>query len=122
MLNLPARQEMAWDSGILNYYHVEHRARLPVAMKPGDSLASSISLRQGEKVTYPYHPGTVRGPSTADPPIARMTTWTRARIGFTRAMPINPGLNNSRISTAGFALRHSMVGNRSTTRATTSTP
>ncbi|MGA2659873.1 MAG: hypothetical protein ABSH34_20410 [Verrucomicrobiota bacterium] len=61
MLNAPARQEVAWDSGVLNYYHPEHRARLPIAMKPGDSLASSISLRQGEKVTYPYHPGTVRG-------------------------------------------------------------
>ena len=61
MLNSPARQEVAWDSGIMNYYHPEHRARLPIAMQPGDSLASSISLRQGEKVSYPYHPGTVRG-------------------------------------------------------------
>jgi hypothetical protein len=51
MLNLPARQEVAWDSGVMNYYRPEYRARLPVAMKPGDSLASSISLRQGEKVT-----------------------------------------------------------------------
>src|SRR5579872_3414283 len=61
MLNMPARQEVAWDSGILNYYHPEHRARLPLALNPGDSLASSISLRQGEKVSYPYHPGTIRG-------------------------------------------------------------
>jgi hypothetical protein len=61
MLNPPGRQEVAWDSGVLNYYHPEHRARLPIAMQPGDSLASSISLRQDEKVTYPYHPGTVRG-------------------------------------------------------------
>ncbi len=61
MLNAPARQEVAWDSGILNYYHPEHRARLPIVMKPGDSLASCISLSQGEKVTYTYHPGTVRG-------------------------------------------------------------
>jgi hypothetical protein len=67
MLNVPARQEVAWDSGILNYYHPEHRARLPMAMKPGDSLASSISLRQGEKVTYPYHPGTVRGEGDNSP-------------------------------------------------------
>lgn len=67
MLNLPARQEVAWDSGILNYYHPEHRARLPIALKPGDSLASSISLHQGEKVTYPYHPGTVRGEGDNSP-------------------------------------------------------
>jgi hypothetical protein len=67
MLNMPARQEVAWDSGVLNYYHPEHRARLPIAMNPGDSLASSISLRQGEKVTYPYHPGTVRGEGDNSP-------------------------------------------------------
>lgn len=60
-LNAPARQEVAWDSGIRNYYHPELRTRLPIAMNPGDSLVCSISLRQGEKVTYPYHPGTVRG-------------------------------------------------------------
>ena len=61
MLNSPGRQEVAWDSGVLNYYQPALRARLPISMKPGDSLASSISLRQGEKVAYPYHPGTVRG-------------------------------------------------------------
>ena len=31
----------AWDSGVLNYYHPEHRARLPISLKSGDSLASS---------------------------------------------------------------------------------
>ena len=67
MLDVPAKQEVAWDSGILNYYHPEHRARLPIAMQPGDSLASSISLRAGEKVTYPYHPGTVRGEGDNSP-------------------------------------------------------
>ena len=61
VLNAPARMQAAWDSGIMNYYAPEARARLPIAMKPGDSLASSISLKQGEKVTYPYHAGTVRG-------------------------------------------------------------
>jgi hypothetical protein len=64
---VPARQEVAWDSGVLNYYHPEHRARLPIAMQPGDSLASSISLRRGEKVTYAYHPGTVRGEGDNSP-------------------------------------------------------
>jgi hypothetical protein len=61
MLNAPARQEVAWDSDVRNFYHPEHRARLPVAMKLGDSLASSISLRRDERVAYPYHGGTVRG-------------------------------------------------------------
>src|SRR5271157_2727801 len=67
MLNAPARREVAWDSGVLNYYHHEHRARLPIALKPGDSLASSISLRRGEKVTYPYHAGTIRGEGDNSP-------------------------------------------------------
>ena len=67
MLNAPARQQAAWDSGIANYYHPEFRATLPVAMKPGDSLASSISLKKGEKVTYPYHPGSVRGEGDNSP-------------------------------------------------------
>ena len=67
MLNAPARREVAWDSGVMNYYHPEHRARLPIAMTPGDSLASSISLRRGEKVTYPYHAGTVRGEGDNSP-------------------------------------------------------
>jgi len=67
MLNLPARQAVAWDSGVRNYYRPEYRAKLPIAMKSGDSLASSISLRQGEKVTYPYHPGTIRGEDDNSP-------------------------------------------------------
>ena len=67
MLNLPARREVGWDSGIINYYHPEHRARLPIALNPGDSLASSISLKKGEKVTYQYHPGTMRGEGDNSP-------------------------------------------------------
>jgi hypothetical protein len=61
VLNAPAQMKAAWDSGIMNYYAPEARARLPIVMKPGGSLASSISLKQGEKVAYPYHAGTVRG-------------------------------------------------------------
>ena len=67
VLNAPARMAAAWDSGIMNYYAPEARARLPIAMKPGDSLASSISLKQGEKVTYAFHPGTVRGEGDNSP-------------------------------------------------------
>ncbi|MGA2498204.1 MAG: hypothetical protein ABSH20_10710 [Tepidisphaeraceae bacterium] len=67
MLNAPARQELAWDSGVINYYRPEPRAVLPIAMKPGDSLASSISLKKGEKVTYKYHGGTVRGEGDDSP-------------------------------------------------------
>ena len=67
MLNTPAKSEVAWDSGVANYYYAQHRAKLPIAMKPGDSLASSISLKKGEKVVYGYHGGTVRGEGDNSP-------------------------------------------------------
>jgi hypothetical protein len=67
MLNTPAKSEVAWDSDVANYYHPEHRATLPIAMKPGDSLASSISLKKDEKVVYGYHGGEVRGKGDNSP-------------------------------------------------------
>lgn len=62
MLNPPARQEVAYDSGIRNWFRPELMERLPIRMKPGDSLVSTISLCQGEAVAFPYHgDGPVRG-------------------------------------------------------------
>jgi len=55
MLNPAARQNLAYDSGIRNFYTPELDARLPIAMKPTDSLVSTISLKRGEKVSFPYH-------------------------------------------------------------------
>jgi len=55
MLNPPARKEMAYDSGIRNWFKPEGAARLPIKMNPGDSLVSTISLKQGELVKGPYH-------------------------------------------------------------------
>ena len=49
MLNPPAKQEMAYDSGMKNWYRAKLTQKLPVAMKPGDSLVSSISFFQKEK-------------------------------------------------------------------------
>ena len=54
MLNPPARQEVAYDSGIKNWFRPDQAARLPIRMKPGDSLVSTISLKVGEKVETPY--------------------------------------------------------------------
>jgi len=54
MLNPPARQRVAYDSGIKNWYRAELAARLPIRMKPGDSLVSTISLKLGEVVSTPY--------------------------------------------------------------------
>jgi hypothetical protein len=55
MLNPPAKNEVALDSGTKNFYKASLAAKLPIAMKPTDSLVSSISMKAGEKVKFPYH-------------------------------------------------------------------
>ena len=55
MLNPPARHEAGLDSGTKNFYRANLAARLPIAMKPRDTLVSSISIKQGEKVKFVYH-------------------------------------------------------------------
>ena len=52
MLNPPAEARVAFDSGIRNYFHAELDAKLPIAMKPGDTLASSVSRKLNENFTY----------------------------------------------------------------------
>jgi hypothetical protein len=56
MLNVPPLREVAWDSGIKNFFNPKWEAHLPVAMHPGDTLASSISLKVGEvpEPAYPF--------------------------------------------------------------------
>ena len=44
MLNPPAEMKVAYDSGVRNWFDPSLIQRLPVAMKPGDSLVSTISM------------------------------------------------------------------------------
>ncbi len=44
MLNPPARMEVAYDSGVRNWFKPSLIQKLPVMMKPGDSLVSTISM------------------------------------------------------------------------------
>ncbi len=44
MLNPPAKMEVAYDSGVRNWFTPSLIQRLPVTMKPGDSLVSTISM------------------------------------------------------------------------------
>ncbi|NQT89399.1 hypothetical protein HQ560_21705, partial [bacterium] len=44
MLNPPARMKVAYDSGVRNWFDPSLIRKLPVAMKPGDSLVSTISM------------------------------------------------------------------------------
>jgi len=55
MLNPPAREQVAYDTGIMNYSRPDLVAVPPISMKPGDCLVSSISLKPGEKSVFPYH-------------------------------------------------------------------
>jgi hypothetical protein len=47
MLNPPAAMRVAYDSGVRNWYEPSLITKLPAAMKPGDSLASTISMPKG---------------------------------------------------------------------------
>jgi hypothetical protein len=47
MLNPPAQMKVAYDSGVRNWFDPPLIQKLPVVMKPGDSLVSTISMPKG---------------------------------------------------------------------------
>jgi len=47
MLNPPAAMRVGYDSGVRNWFDPSLIQRLPVAMKPGDSLVATISMPKG---------------------------------------------------------------------------
>ncbi|MBI5383109.1 MAG: hypothetical protein HZA90_00325 [Verrucomicrobia bacterium] len=47
MLNPPAAMKVAYDSGVRNWFDPSLIQKLPVAMKPGDALVSTISMPKG---------------------------------------------------------------------------
>lgn len=47
MLNPPAAMKLSYDSGVRNWFDPSLIQRLPVAMKAGDSLVSTISMPKG---------------------------------------------------------------------------
>jgi hypothetical protein len=47
MLNPPARMKVAYDSGVRNWFDPSLIQKLPVTMKAGDSLVSTISMPKG---------------------------------------------------------------------------
>ena len=55
MLNPPARQEVAYDSGIREFFRADLVAVPPICLRPGDCLVSTISLKVIEKSEFPYH-------------------------------------------------------------------
>jgi hypothetical protein len=47
MLNPPAEMKVSYDSGVRNWFEPSLIQKLPAAMKPGDSLVSTISMPKG---------------------------------------------------------------------------
>jgi hypothetical protein len=47
MRNPPARMKLAYDSGVRNWFDPALIQKLPVALKPGDSLVSTVSMPKG---------------------------------------------------------------------------
>jgi len=47
MLNPPAQMKVAYDSGVRNWFDPSLVQKLPVTMKPGDSLVSTVSMPKG---------------------------------------------------------------------------
>ncbi len=67
-LNPPPAQRVGYDSGIRNWFRPELAHTPPIAMRPGDSLVSTISLAQGEGRDFPYkRPGKERGTGDNSP-------------------------------------------------------
>ena len=69
MLNPPAQMKVAYDSGVRNWFDPSLIQKLPVAMTPGDSLVSTISM--------PEEPGVAR-PSCGTRSSAARTTAARS--------------------------------------------
>lgn len=57
MRNPPARREVAYDSGVRNYFKPDLLAVPPIRLQPGDRLVSTISFKVGEEPHFPYHGG-----------------------------------------------------------------
>ena len=53
MLNPPAERKVSYDSGVRNLFDPALIQKLPVSMKPGDSLVSTISMPMGLLVSPP---------------------------------------------------------------------
>ena len=81
MLNPPAARAVAFDSGVMNWFRREGLAVFPVAMKPGDSLVSTISLKVGERARFVYHAGGARNDGDNSPiKVAAVLTCVAAQV------------------------------------------
>ena len=67
MLNPPAQMKVAYDSGVRNWFDPSLIQKLPVAMQPGDSLVSTISMPKGLVLHAPLRNKIERGVEDSSP-------------------------------------------------------
>ena len=71
MLNPPAVQKISYDSGVRNWFDPALIQKLPVSMKPGDSLVSTISMPKGLSLQAPRSPTGRKSAATRTPARSR---------------------------------------------------
>jgi len=68
MVNPPAQMRLAYDSGVRNWFDASLIQKLPAALKPGDSLVSTISMAKGLVLDNQLKNGTIeRGVEDSSP-------------------------------------------------------
>jgi len=67
MLNPPAAMKVAYDSGVRNWFEASLIRKLPVALGPGDSLVSTISMPKGLVLHAPLRNKIERGVDDSSP-------------------------------------------------------
>lgn len=67
MLNPPAAMKVSYDSGVRNWFDPSLIQKLPVAMKPGDSLVTTISMPKGLVLNAPLRNKIERGVEDSSP-------------------------------------------------------
>ena len=99
MLNPPAQMKVAYDSGVRNYFDPSLVQRLPVAMRPGDSLVSTISMPKGLVLHAPLRNKIERGVEDSSPiRTAAVLTCVASRSRPTPCVP--PSATAGRRSTS----------------------
>jgi hypothetical protein len=67
MVNPAAQMRVAYDSGVRNWFDPGLLQKLPVTLKPGDSLVSTISMPKGLKLQAPLRNIIERGEGDSSP-------------------------------------------------------
>jgi hypothetical protein len=67
MVNPPAQMKVAYDSGVRNWFEPSLIQKLPMALKPGDSLVSTISMLKGLVLQAPLRNKIERGVDDSSP-------------------------------------------------------